>query len=74
MKPNYIYQPPSIGNVYPFPHARAARTQRDAGIEFKEWEGRLAPIRPWASDILSLVGIIGLASAVLFLLQVFFAK
>ena len=26
---------------------RYPRTQREAGIEFAEWEDRLSPIRPW---------------------------
>jgi hypothetical protein len=26
---------------------RFARTQREAGIETLEWEGRLRPLRPW---------------------------
>lgn len=30
---------------------RYARTQRDAGIEYQQWEDRLKPLRPLSIDI-----------------------
>lgn len=40
-----------------------SRTQREAGIEFKQWEDRLAATRPWAYDVITFVCLVGFGFA-----------
>jgi hypothetical protein len=37
------------------------RTQRDAGIEFMEWDGRLRPVKSWAQIAILVAEFLGLA-------------
>jgi hypothetical protein len=43
-------------------HLRFARTQREAGLEWCDWEGRLEPLRPLYRDVVIVA--IGILAAI----------
>lgn len=46
--------------------SRFARSQREAGLEFKPWAERLKPLRPWSKDLFDLAGMVALVGILWF--------
>lgn len=57
---------PAVSGEYLDPRSlRFARTQREAGIEHLEWEGRIKPLRPLSHDVVVGLGLVVTAAACL---------
>jgi hypothetical protein len=53
---------PIISSQADYGH-RFHRTQREAGIDFREWESRLQAARPWVYDVITFICLVAFGAA-----------
>ena len=63
-----------IGEYLDINDIRYPRTQREAGIEFQEWDDRLKPLRPWWHEIAALIFISGMCAIMWLVFAVAFGR